>query len=198
MVRRAASPFSFVASGDVRQVQLVHHVGDEVGQMIVRQPLLQGRGQQQLLVRIVGKVGLAHRRLHWFDARPIIPSTPRQPLFSDGLLGTRRFPSAPGNEFSPGPARSKQYSCSVLLVCGRPTSAVSMPDVIPQPHRVFRLSLNVIASAAWQSRSHIDQRCRQLTLDHYVPIIERPWQPQRLDGHHEASLAMMNTPQTPG
>ena len=37
------------------------------------------------------------------------------------------------------------------------------------------MSPNVIASAAWQSRSSIDQRCRQLTLDRYVPIIERPW-----------------------
>ena len=54
--------------------------------MVVGQPLLQGGRQQQLLVGIVGKVGLAHRRLHWFDARPIIPSTPRQPLFSDRLL----------------------------------------------------------------------------------------------------------------
>ena len=69
-------------------------------------------------------------------------------------LATRRLPSAPGNEFSPGPARSKQYSCSVLLVCGRPTSIVLTPPVIPQP--------------------------------------------QRFDGHYQASLAMMNTPQTPG
>ena len=39
--------------------------------MVVGQPLLQSCRQQQLLVGIVGKVGLAHRRLNWFDARPI-------------------------------------------------------------------------------------------------------------------------------
>ena len=61
--------------------------------MVIGQPLLQGSGQQQLLVRIVGKVGLAHRRLNWFDARPIIPATSQQPFFSDTLLdfGTRSY-----------------------------------------------------------------------------------------------------------
>ena len=39
--------------------------------------------------------------------------------------------------------------------------------------RVFRLSPNVIASAAWQSRSPIHRRCPQLTFGRYVPIIER-------------------------
>ena len=60
MVGRAAPPFPLVAGGDGREVQLVHHVRDEIGQVVRRQPLLEGRRQQQLLVRIVGKVGLAH------------------------------------------------------------------------------------------------------------------------------------------
>ena len=77
-----------VTRRDLREVQLVDHVGDEVGQMVSRKPLLQGRGQQQLLVGIVGKVGLAQRRLNWFDARPIIPETSQQPFFSDTLLET--------------------------------------------------------------------------------------------------------------
>ena len=54
--------------------------------MVVGQPLLQSRRQQQLLVGVVGRVGLAHRLHHWFDARPIIPLTPQQTCFSDGLL----------------------------------------------------------------------------------------------------------------
>ena len=37
-------PFSLVARRDVRQIQLVHQVGDEVGQMILRQPFLEGGG----------------------------------------------------------------------------------------------------------------------------------------------------------
>ena len=41
-----APPFLFVADRDGREVQLVHHVGDEVGQVLRRQPLLQGRWQQ--------------------------------------------------------------------------------------------------------------------------------------------------------
>ena len=35
MIRRPATPFPLVASGDLRHVQLVHHVGYEVGQMVV-------------------------------------------------------------------------------------------------------------------------------------------------------------------
>ena len=86
MVGRAAPPFLLVAGGDGREVQLVHHVGDEVGQVGLGQPFLQCRGQQQLLVRIVGKVGLAHRPLRSSNAPTIIPSTAHQPCFSDGLL----------------------------------------------------------------------------------------------------------------
>ena len=53
-------------------------------------------------------------------------------------------------------------------------SLVRNPKGPEGQYRVFRLPPNVIASAAWQSRSRIDQRCRQLTLDRYVPIIDRP------------------------
>ena len=54
------------------------------------------------------------------------------------------------------------------------TPSASGVDGIGAKSRVFRLSPNVIASVAWQSRSRIDRRCRQLTLDPYVPIIDRP------------------------
>ena len=50
MIRQPATTFPLVASGDIRHVQLVHHVGYGVGQIVVRQPLLQRRWQQQLLV----------------------------------------------------------------------------------------------------------------------------------------------------
>ena len=91
MVGRAAPPFLLVSGRNRRGVQLVHHVGDEVGQVVRRQPFLQGRRQQQLLVRIVRKVGLllidrsARLMLH-----PIIPPTAHQPCFSGGLLVLQR------------------------------------------------------------------------------------------------------------
>ena len=75
MIRRPATPFPLVASGDLRHVQLVHHVGHEVGQMVVSQPLLQRRWQQQLLVGFVGKVGLAHQRLPATGLGPSYPQT---------------------------------------------------------------------------------------------------------------------------
>ena len=55
--------------------------------MVVRQPLLQRRWQQQLLVGFVGKVGFDHQRLPATGTGPIIPPNTRQPCFSDGLLG---------------------------------------------------------------------------------------------------------------
>ena len=61
MVRRPASALPLVASRDLRQVQLLHDVGDEVSQMVIGQPLLQRLPQQQLLVGVIGKIGLAHR-----------------------------------------------------------------------------------------------------------------------------------------
>ena len=54
------APLLLVAGHDLRQVQLIHDVGDEIGQVALGQPLLEGLWQQQLLVGIVGKVGLAH------------------------------------------------------------------------------------------------------------------------------------------
>ena len=41
--------------------------------MVVGQPLLEGCRQQQLLVGIVGKVGLAHRRLLANELHPSYP-----------------------------------------------------------------------------------------------------------------------------
>ena len=61
--------------------------------MVRRQPFLQGRRQQQLLLRIVGKVSLAHRHLPSLEAPAIILPPPHQRCFSDGLLegeGRRR------------------------------------------------------------------------------------------------------------
>ena len=52
MVGRAASLLTLIAGSDGRQIQLVHHIGDEIGQMVLGQPLLAGRRQQQLLLRI--------------------------------------------------------------------------------------------------------------------------------------------------
>ena len=53
--------------------------------MVVRQPLLQRRWQQQLLVGFVGKVGLIINDSPLLDWA-IIPPNTRQPCFSDGLL----------------------------------------------------------------------------------------------------------------
>ena len=95
-------------------------------------------------------------------------------------------------------ARPKRIRRPVLSAL---TAADYMPDARPPPlerpqrvrtgaersqplTRFFQLSPNVIASAAWQSRSRIDQRCRQLTSDRYVPIIETPWPlTASADGH---------------
>ena len=49
MIQRPASTLPLVEGRDLRRVQLVHDVGDEVRQMVVQQPLLQCRRQQQLL-----------------------------------------------------------------------------------------------------------------------------------------------------
>ena len=55
--------------------------------MVRGQPLLQRRWQQQLLLRVVGKEGLAHRQPLPLETRPIISATAHQQCFSDGLLG---------------------------------------------------------------------------------------------------------------
>ena len=87
MIRRPTTPFPLVASGDLRHVQLVHHVGYEVGQMVVRQPLLQRRWQQQTAARVrrEGRSCSSTTPCCWTG--PIIPPSTRQPCFSDGLLG---------------------------------------------------------------------------------------------------------------
>ena len=87
VIGRPTPPFLFVADRDRRQIQLVHHVGDEVGQVVRRQPFLQGRWQQQLLVRIVRQVSLAHRHVPSLEAPAIILPPPHRRCFSDGLLG---------------------------------------------------------------------------------------------------------------
>ena len=75
MIGRAAPLLTLVAGGDGREVQLVQHVVDEISQMVLGQPLLQSRRQQQLLVGIVGTEGLARQPLHALDSPPIITAT---------------------------------------------------------------------------------------------------------------------------
>ena len=43
-----AALFAPVAGRDLREVQLLHHVGDETGWMVIGQPFLQGCWQQQM------------------------------------------------------------------------------------------------------------------------------------------------------
>ena len=66
-----------------------HHVGDEIGQVVRGQPLLERCRQQQLLVGIVGTEGLAHQRIPSLKAPPIIPSVAHRRRLSDGLLDQR-------------------------------------------------------------------------------------------------------------
>ena len=54
VIRRLAALFLFIHSLDLRKVQLVHHVGDEIGQVVIRQPLTKACGQQQILFCNVG------------------------------------------------------------------------------------------------------------------------------------------------
>ena len=54
--------------------------------MILGQPFLKRRWQQQLLIRIVGTEGLAHQRIPMLEVSPIITSAPHHRRFSDGLL----------------------------------------------------------------------------------------------------------------
>ena len=70
----------------------VKGVGDEVGQMVIRQPLPQCRWQQHLLVWIIGTVALAHHRLHAAELHLLYPQTTRLPCFSDRLLSASQRP----------------------------------------------------------------------------------------------------------
>ena len=56
-------------------VHPVHHLGDEAGQIAIRQPLAEATGQRRLLVGIVGEVGLAQQPLRSANTSPIIPPT---------------------------------------------------------------------------------------------------------------------------
>src|SRR3984957_12366425 len=59
----AAGPeLPFIHALDRRKVQLVHHVGYEIGQVVIRQPLTQACGQQQILFRKVGAECFCHVR----------------------------------------------------------------------------------------------------------------------------------------
>ena len=67
--------------------------------MVVRQPLLQRRWQQQLLVGFVGKVGFAHQRLPATGLGPSYPQALANRVFSDGLL--ERDVGSPSPRLSP-------------------------------------------------------------------------------------------------
>ena len=77
MVGRAAPLFALITGHYGGEVQLVDHVGDEVCQMVWGQPLLKRCRQQQLLVRVLRAVGLAHQRLR--DSILLL-SYPQEPL----------------------------------------------------------------------------------------------------------------------
>ena len=60
MVRGLAAPLHrLVRREDRGEVEsVVHHIADEQGEMALREPLLQGRGQQEQLVGCIGLEGL--------------------------------------------------------------------------------------------------------------------------------------------
>ena len=79
----------------IEQVQLVQDVGDEVRQMVLRQPLLQYSRQQQLLVRVIGTVALAHRRLYDIElcllySRPLKHQYPLNSVHTSRRLSANR------------------------------------------------------------------------------------------------------------
>ena len=66
----APLPPLFITPCDLRQVQLVNDVRDEIGQMAAGQPVSKRSGRQQLPLRVIGKVRLAHRPLLLLDRSP--------------------------------------------------------------------------------------------------------------------------------
>ena len=114
MVGRAAPVLALVAGGDGREVQLVHHVGDEVGQVILGQPLLEGRRQQQLLAGIVGTEGLAHQRLRTLDVPPIIPAIAQSMAF---LGRAARTIATLQSCVISGESVGRSFPISTLLLC---------------------------------------------------------------------------------
>ena len=88
--------------------------------MVVRQPLLQCRWQQQLLVGFVGKAGFAHQRLPRYWTGPIIPPNTRQPCFSDGLL-----------EGTPGVGKTLIAKTLAQSIKGTFARVQCTPDLLP-------------------------------------------------------------------
>ena len=128
----------------------MHHLGNEVGQMVIPRPLLEGCWQQQLLVGVVGKVGLAHRRLCCFDARPIIPSIPRQPLFSDRLPGVdRRHNDADDNRRRPSDPQGRAHDSAAPLAVAN----IAGPGFVV---RVSNPHLDVVLAASVDADRFID------------------------------------------
>ena len=70
MVGQSAQAFLLIAVADLREIKLPHHVGNKAGQMVLRQPLLESRRQQQLLLRVVATEGLVHRRIPFLEVSP--------------------------------------------------------------------------------------------------------------------------------
>src|ERR1017187_9818398 len=62
VIGRLAPIFLFIYSLDRRKVQLVHHVGYEIRQVVIRQPLTKARGQQQILFWKVSAKSFCHVR----------------------------------------------------------------------------------------------------------------------------------------
>ena len=60
VVGRVAPTLLFVHPRDRREVEVIDQIGEEEDHVVGRQPVLQRRGQQQHLVRLVRTVGLLH------------------------------------------------------------------------------------------------------------------------------------------
>jgi hypothetical protein len=64
MIRRLAAFVShLIRPHDLPQVQLIHQVTKEIGQVVMRKPVAKRRRQKQALVRIVGLEAAAHLKL---------------------------------------------------------------------------------------------------------------------------------------
>ncbi len=62
VIRLVAPPVPFIPGVERRQIQLIDHLAHEIRQVVLRQPLRQGRRQQKLLIRLVRQKARRHQR----------------------------------------------------------------------------------------------------------------------------------------
>jgi len=87
--RRLAPIFVFIQSLDRRKVQLVHHVGYEIRQVVIGQPLTKACGQQQILFGKVGSECFLPCSKNWHTFRFFFKHIQQNGVkFSDTLLGS--------------------------------------------------------------------------------------------------------------